>query len=205
MGTDISTTSIHSEFSVPSTERVKSMSSIQIENILSSSFKSNPHYVYPAVFLHTLAFTMAFLPLLELITLMLCAVKEGSPGNIEALNEFVDCKTTEIQRNTTHWMMILGITPAIPALFTIPVLGALSDHWGRLPVCRISIIGSIIRLGSYISVSKYHFPLYTLIFSHLFWGFSGSWNSFTMMGPAYIADSADEKSKTKLYRINEAL
>jgi|JI10StandDraft_1071094.scaffolds.fasta_scaffold161935_2 DHA1 family tetracycline resistance protein-like MFS transporter len=99
-------------------------------------------------------------------------------------------KFTSSDVETNYWYMIMTASYGIMQFFFAPILGALSDKFGRRPVILISIIG----LGLDFILQGIAWSIPVLFAARLLGGITGA--SFSV-GSAYIADvtSAEDRAK----------
>jgi DHA1 family tetracycline resistance protein-like MFS transporter len=98
---------------------------------------------------------------------------------------------TPDKQSQAYWYGLLLGSFGFAQFFSAPLLGALSDRWGRRPVLLVSIFG--VGLNFFITaISPW---LWLLLISRLIGGASGA--SFTVAG-AYVADvtSPEERSRS---------
>jgi DHA1 family tetracycline resistance protein-like MFS transporter len=109
---------------------------------------------------------------------------------IPILPALVATMTPEKQSQAYWYGLLLG-SFGLAQFFSAPLLGALSDRWGRRPVLLVSIFG--IGLNFFITAISPWLTL--LLISRLIGGASGA--SFTVAG-AYVADvtSPEERSRS---------
>jgi DHA1 family tetracycline resistance protein-like MFS transporter len=99
-------------------------------------------------------------------------------------------KFTSSDVETNYWYMVMTASYGIMQFFFAPILGALSDKFGRRPVILISIIG----LGLDFILQGIAWSIPVLFAARLLGGVTGA--SFSV-GSAYIADvtSAEDRAK----------
>ncbi len=99
-------------------------------------------------------------------------------------------KFTSSDVETNYWYMIMTASYGVMQFFFSPILGALSDKFGRRPVILISIVG----LGLDFILQGIAWSIPVLFAARLLGGITGA--SFSV-GSAYIADvtSAEDRAK----------
>ena len=111
---------------------------------------------------------------------------------------FMDSSTGIFSANTPLYIksimygVMMGLYP-LGQFFGAPLLGALSDHYGRKKLLILSIAGSAIGYVLF-GIGIIYQNIYLLVFSRLLDGFTGGNISIAMSS---IADISDEKSKAK--------
>jgi MFS family permease len=73
---------------------------------------------------------------------------------------------TGVQALTAKWNMLLSLCTNLPALFSGPVWGALSDTIGRKPILVISPIGAVLNILAIFLISYFNFGLWAIVLSH---------------------------------------
>lgn len=99
-------------------------------------------------------------------------------------------KFTSSDAETNHWFMIMSASYGIMQFFFSPILGALSDKFGRRPVLLISIIG----LGFDFVLQGIAWSIPVLFAARVLGGITGA--SFSV-GSAYIADVTAPEDRAK--------
>ena len=90
-----------------------------------------------------------------------------------------------------RWQLgILLAAYSAAQLIASPILGSLSDRWGRKPILVFSKLGTVISYGVFAYAGSYEW----LLASRLLDGFTGGNIS---VARAYIVDITDEKSRSK--------
>lgn len=109
----------------------------------------------------------------------------------EGNSTFFDLSVSEDTRSLLYGLLIACYP--LMQFFGAPILGSLSDRYGRKPVLQISILGSIIGylLFGYAIIIK---NIYLLFIARLIPGFMGG--NISVVKSA-IADVSDEQSKAK--------
>ncbi|MBV8378935.1 MAG: MFS transporter, partial [Verrucomicrobia bacterium] len=102
------------------------------------------------------------------------------------------------KQSQAYWYGLLLGSFGLAQFFSAPLLGALSDRWGRRPVLLLSIFG--VGLNFFITaVSPW---LILLLFSRLIGGASGA--SFTVAG-AYVADVTSPEARSRSFGLLGAM
>jgi len=99
-------------------------------------------------------------------------------------------KFTASEIQTNHWLMIMTASYGIMQFFFSPILGALSDKFGRRPVILISIVG----LGLDFILQGIAWSIPVLFAARILGGMTGA--SFSV-GSAYIADVTTAENRAK--------
>ncbi|MBS0618035.1 MAG: TCR/Tet family MFS transporter [Spirochaetes bacterium] len=99
-------------------------------------------------------------------------------------------KFTASDIQTNHWLMIMTASYGIMQFFFSPILGALSDKYGRRPVILISIVG----LGLDFILQGIAWSIPVLFAARILGGMTGA--SFSV-GSAYIADVTTAENRAK--------
>ncbi|KAI9193382.1 major facilitator superfamily domain-containing protein [Polychytrium aggregatum] len=151
----------------------------------------------PAVVVHILATGMLTIPLQFFILRVICSATRDSNGD-------ADCSSPEVQSIVARWTTMLSLSMAIPGLFAVPVVGALSDRIGRKPVMMLPMVGTLMGTVTLVIIGHYNLSLWPLVLIRLLGGFLGTYGLLTMTAHAYIADVSPPESRTRKFAILEA-
>ena len=104
----------------------------------------------------------------------------------------------EVSRQTSHYAMLLSVTNDIPAMFTICLLGAISDVLGRKIPVMVSGLTSIFRLAGFMIIAGLRLPIHFLLVGEFINGLGGYHvTCVIMMSSAHISDVASDERKLK--------
>ena len=132
--------------------------------------QSGKWFVFVAVFLDMIGIGMAF-PVLPIL------VGQYTNGN------------TALQ---THWAIALSVTYSLMQFLCAPLLGAISDRFGRRPV----LIAAIVGLGIHYFLIATAVSLWIMLFARIMGGITGA--SFSVAN-AYLADITPPEERAKSF------
>src|SRR5258705_2623726 len=132
--------------------------------------RSGKWFVFIAVFIDMVGIGIAF-PVLPIL------VGQYTNGN------------TALQ---THWAIGLSVTYSLMQFLCAPLLGAISDRFGRRPV----LIAAIVGLGIHYFLIATAISLWVMLFARIMGGITGA--SFSVAN-AYLADISPPEERAKSF------
>ncbi|WPH03089.1 Hypothetical protein R9X50_00596400 [Acrodontium crateriforme] len=170
-------------------------------------FAGLPWYKRPSVFwvlgpyfLMTIAFGGAIAPKLNLILELVCHryFKQQQrldptyvmiPVNFEN-GDNDQCRIPEVSSQVATFMLWASLLPGICSAITSPILGALSDRYGRKPVLVFTTVGAICFEIITIFAAKFpeQFPVNLLLVGFSIDGFTGSFIVSMAIANSYATD-----------------
>ncbi|CAG8649704.1 major facilitator superfamily domain-containing protein [Gigaspora rosea] len=181
-------------------ETVNEYTSLLSNNETSNSpILKKPWYKTPspywAIFfssVNALSFGLIMTTKVEFYVQSVCKQYYNSKENpsINYVNNTDKCNIPEIQAFTSQLMMVLSLCLAMPGIFLLVPLGALSDRRGRRIILLMSCVGRILDVLCIILVGNYMESLGIgfLIIGTLLDGFTGSFPSVLAATHAYATD-----------------
>ncbi|XP_064603058.1 lysosomal proton-coupled steroid conjugate and bile acid symporter SLC46A3-like [Liolophura sinensis] len=104
------------------------------------------------------------------------------------------------ERESAEWLLYIGLSNAVPGIFSTLVIGAITDSRGRKLGMVIPTVGTMIKMLLTMLVVKLNWPLYVLLIAGFLDGCLGSFGTCFVAALAYLAD-VTEPGKTRTFRI----
>ncbi|KAI9810136.1 MAG: hypothetical protein M1827_006662 [Pycnora praestabilis] len=157
------------------------------------------YWLLPPFLLFTLAFGGSMVPKLNLILTLICrqylvdrAVNDPSYQFMPVIvgGENPQCRIPEVQSLVANFTLYANLLSGILCAFTSPVLGALSDRYGRKKIIIITTSGMLV--GELITIIAASCPdtvsVYWLLLGYLSDGLAGSFIAAMALAHAYATD-----------------
>ncbi|KAJ3212588.1 hypothetical protein HK099_007703 [Clydaea vesicula] len=119
--------------------------------------------------------------------------------------KFTSCSSnTQVSGEATWWKMVFQLASSIPGMLTLPLIGLISDRYGRKLAFLFPAFGSLIQFLITIFVLVKKTSLWFLFLANFFHGLLGSLMVLEAISFAYIVD-VTTSSPTNLFGQVEAL
>ncbi|KAI9206945.1 major facilitator superfamily domain-containing protein [Polychytrium aggregatum] len=153
----------------------------------------------PPLVLHTFANHLSKTPYDQLVLLLSCKLLLGAePGG--TLPEFARCREdANVQALTSSWMLVLDLSLSIPSLVMLPLIGFLSDRWGRKSIMISGMLGSLLNLLTIIAVGHFGLPMSSLAIAHVAEGLLGGKSAMGMTMMVYLTDVYKSSTRTEAF------
>ncbi|TPX61529.1 hypothetical protein PhCBS80983_g01018 [Powellomyces hirtus] len=175
------------------------------------------HIAFP-LFASTLSFSISAVPTQQFLLVYLCkqwlqkgavdhlgTISAGAHEAIGADPDFATCRTIpDVQSLTAHWSMAITLCTSLPALLSIPLIGHLSDRFGRRPVFLLPMLSGLIGVLAIIAIAQFDWPLGILLAAHVLQGLMGGYTAIMMVVYSYLADTVDPNRTGKVFTVVDA-
>lgn len=150
-----------------------------------SPSKARPYHCIVALFLHMLSVSLLLAPTNAMIIQLVCSRLQDIPDDYT----YAQCASNQtVQKTSTSWLMALQLALNIPGILAIPIIGLISDQYGRKRAFLLPIVGAAIQyiLTLVVLIGKAHLAL--LLVANIVHGFLGGFLVVEAICFSYIAD-----------------
>ncbi|XP_033104951.1 solute carrier family 46 member 3-like isoform X2 [Anneissia japonica] len=171
----------------------------RIVNVLSSIT------VEPVMFLFMLGSFLQYSSLQQLLYYKVCMIEYNDTVICQNLS-FYDTEESYVQKQTSHWLILINIALAFPTVVSSMFLGRWSDKVGRKMTMITPPVGAIIN-GLVLTFSSWfiYSPVAWLFLGTICLGLSGAYATLTFSVFSYLGDVTKKEARTMRYSILEAM
>ncbi|ORE10881.1 MFS general substrate transporter [Rhizopus microsporus var. microsporus] len=163
--------------------------------------KPSPWYIIVPVF--GFAFTLGSIaaPLVEGLTIIFCYKYYQAHSISDSDIPLDQCNIPEVQAIVSRVQAFIMFLSSGSSLLLAGYYGALSDRKGRVTVLKISVIGSIISMASFILTLKYYniFDVYLIFIGYVIRGLLAGDSVLVSTAQAYISDCTTLTNRTLVF------
>jgi len=157
------------------------------ESIQSSAITTTakPFHCIVPLFLHMLGVSLLIAPTQTMIISLVC-------NNLGLNLPYAQCAADHsVQTQSATWLMALSLCLNIPGVIAIPIIGLISDQFGRKRAFLLPIFGAAIQYILTLTVLLGYAPLSLLLVANILHGFMGGFLVIEAICFSYIADTSE--------------
>ncbi|KAI9207975.1 major facilitator superfamily domain-containing protein [Polychytrium aggregatum] len=160
----------------------------------------------PPMFVHYIAQIMIQISLLYLVLMVACyRIKSPDSSTIFSTEpDDQNCNDPAVQALSAFWLSTLSVVTGITELVVTPIVGFISDRYGRNIIMGMNAVGGIVYSVGIIALAHFGGDMWVLILILSAQALLGGVAANEIFGSAYIADITDKKSRATYFTMLES-
>lgn len=159
-----------------------------------------PRRLYLPFLLYCIAVGAVHVPKVNIILALLC-IKDKQEVHFGHVGSDDICDTPTVHAEMGRFLASANVISGVLCAFSSPILGMLSDRYGRKPLIAFSALGML--SGDTISLLAAWFPatisVYWILLEFVIGGLTGAFFTTVALVQSYAADCSSEENRAKVF------